>query len=205
MNNNDAIEIAGNFKKKESKKKKQKKKKNSHIKEPPKNFKNKNRTKTKINDESKVIKLSSSEVKVELKLSQKKINGKDSSRNNISILNSNSTHNKKIKMHNKNNKNKSFIYYNDYEFNELSYSEALKADKRTYPQYYFSVLRMRYLLAFTFFSSNDYNSKSIKICLFLFIFSSYFTMNSLFFTDSTMHEIYIDKGSFNFIYQIPQI
>ena len=64
---------------------------------------------------------------------------------------------------------------------------------------------MRYLLAFTFLSNKDYNSKQIKICLFLFIFSSYFTINSLFFTDSTMHEIYIDKGSFNFIYQIPQI
>jgi len=64
---------------------------------------------------------------------------------------------------------------------------------------------MRYLLAFTFFSNNDYNSKSIKICLFLFTFSLYFMTNSLFFTDLTMHKIFIDKGSFNFIYQIPQI
>ena len=81
----------------------------------------------------------------------------------------------------------------------------MKVDKRTYPQYYFSVLRMRYLIVFTFFASNDYNSKSIKICLFLFIFSLYFTINSLFFSDSAMHKIFIDKGNFNFIYQIPQI
>ena len=162
------------------------------MQEPPKESKNK--TETRNNDDSKAIKLNSSDSKVQLKMSQKIINCKDSSHNDISILNSNNT---KIKKHNKN-----FIYDDDYEFNELSYSEALKADKRAYPQYYFSVLRMRYLLVFTF-SSNDYNSKSIKIILFLFIFSLYFTINSLFFRDSTMYKIYIDKRSFNFIYQIP--
>ena len=31
------------------------------------------------------------------------------------------------------------------------------------------------------------------------------TINSLFFTDDTMHKIYEDKGKFNFLYQIPQI
>ena len=164
------------------------------MQEPPKESKNK--TETRNNDDSKAIKLNSSDSKVQLKMSQKIINCKDSSLNDISILNSNNT---KSKKHNKN-----FIYDDDYEFNELSYSEALKADKRAYPQYYFSVLRMRYLLVFTF-SSNDYNSKSIKIILFLFIFSLYFTINSLFFRDSTMYKIYIDKRSFNFIYQIPQI
>jgi len=200
MNNKEVIKsIIGNSKIIVNKKKKEKN--NTNIKEPPKNFKNKKRTKTTINDESKVIKLSSYEVKVQSRLSQKQISGRDSSRNNIYIINSNITKIKKNKIFNK-NKNE---YYNDYEFNELSYSEALKVDKRTYLQYYFSVLRMRYLLAFTFFSNNDYNSKSIKICLFLFTFSLYFMTNSLFFTDLTMHKIFIDKGSFNFIYQIPQI
>ena len=118
----------------------------------------------------------------------------------MSILNSKNTKIKKSKKHNKN-----VIYYNDYEINTLNYKEALKVDKRTFPQYYFSLLRMRYLLVFTFFARNDYNSKSMKICLFLFNFSLYFTVNSLFFSDATMHTIYIDKGSFNFIYQIPQI
>ena len=165
-----------------------------HIQEPPKE--SKNRTEARNNDESKAIKLNSSDSKVQLKISQKIINCKDSSRNDISILNSN---NIKSKNHNKN-----IIYYDDNEFNGLSYSEAFKADRRTYLQYYFSLLRMRYLIVFTF-SNNDYNSKSIKISLFLFIFSLYFTVNTLFFRDSTMHKIYIDKGSFNFIYQIPQI
>ena len=32
-----------------------------------------------------------------------------------------------------------------------------------------------------------------------------YTINALFFNDETMHKIYIDQGSFNFIYQLPQI
>ena len=212
MNNNDIIKTTGNSKIKKGKKankkankriikktnKKKKKKNNSEVKEPPKKYKNRNKTAN--NDDSKAIKLSSSEVKVQLKISKKIINCKDTSHNNMSILNSKNTKIKKSKKHNKN-----FIYYNDYEINTLNYKEALKVDKRTYPQYYFSLLRMRYLLVFTFFARNDYNSKSMKICLFLFNFSLYFTVNSLFFSDATMHTIYIDKGSFNFIYQIPQI
>ena len=41
--------------------------------------------------------------------------------------------------------------------------------------------------------------------MFIFSFSIYFTVNALFFSDSTMHQIYEDSGDFNFIYQIPQI
>ena len=64
---------------------------------------------------------------------------------------------------------------------------------------------MKHLLIFTFYTSNDYNSKIIKISLFLFYFSLYFTTNALFFDDSTIHKIYEDKGAFNFNYQIPKI
>jgi len=209
-NNNNIIITTGNTqirkckkknkkkKKKNNKKKKKKnnKKNNSDIKDPPKKFTKKNRNK--INDDNKAIKLSSSKVK--LNISQKINACKDSNSNNISILNSKKTQRKKRKK-----KIKKFIYYNDFEINELSYADALKVDKRSYPQYYFSVLRMKYLIVFTFCSSKDYNSRVIKISLFLFIFSVYFTINSLFFNDSTINKIFTDKGNFNFIYQIPQI
>ena len=82
---------------------------------------------------------------------------------------------------------------------------ALKLDKRTYFQYYFSLLKMKHLLIFTFYTNNDYNSKSIKIILFLFSFSLNLTVNALFFVDSMVHKIYKDKGKYNFIYQIPNI
>ena len=78
-------------------------------------------------------------------------------------------------------------------------------DKRSYFQYYLSLLKRKQILIFTFYTSNDYNSKEIKICLFFFSFALYFTINALFFNDSTMHKIYEDNGHFNFIYQLPQI
>ena len=80
---------------------------------------------------------------------------------------------------------------------------ALILDKRNYIQYYISLLKKKQLLIFTFYTHNDYNSKIIKICLFFFYFSLYYTVNALFFNDSAMHKIY--EGGFNFKYQIPQI
>ena len=106
---------------------------------------------------------------------------------------------------NKNINDNIVIKYNDYELNSLEYEKAIKIDKRTYIQYYFSLLRYKQQIIFTFFTYNDYNSRSIKICTFLFSFSLYFTVNTLFFNDSTMHKIYEDQGKFNFIYQMPQI
>jgi hypothetical protein len=95
--------------------------------------------------------------------------------------------------------------FNDSELNSLSYRRALKYDKRTYFQYYFSLIKSKQLLFFSFYPNNDYNSKLIKITLFFFSFALYYTVNAFFFNDSTMHKIYEDNGTFNFIYQIPQI
>ena len=89
--------------------------------------------------------------------------------------------------------------------NTLSYLEALKIDKRTYIQYYISLLRSNHLFISAFFSKNDYNSRVIKIFLFFFFFSVNFTVNAFFYNDNTMHKIYKEKGKFNFIYQIPII
>ena len=94
---------------------------------------------------------------------------------------------------------------NDSELNSLSYNEALIIDKRSYFQYYFSLLKTKHLFFFSFYPSKDYNLRIIKIYLFFFSFALFYTVNALFFNDSTMHKIYEDKGTFNFIYQIPQI
>ena len=97
------------------------------------------------------------------------------------------------------------IKLNDYEMNDLSYNSALILDKRGYWELYFSLLRMKHLLIFTFYTSSDYNSKIIKITLFFFSFALFYTINTLFFTDSTMHKFYESQGNFKLIYQIPQI
>ena len=104
----------------------------------------------------------------------------------------------------KTNKNK-INKINDYEINKLTYKKALKIDHRTFKEYYISLLKRKQILIFTFYTKDDYNSKIIKVSLLLFSFALYYTINALFFSDSTMHKIYEDEGTFDFIYQIPQI
>ena len=94
---------------------------------------------------------------------------------------------------------------NDQELNTLTYENALKYDKRTYFQYYKALLRKKQLILFAFFPLNDYNFLSIKISLFLLSFSLFFTMNALFYTDDTMHNIYKENGKYNLSYQIPHL
>jgi len=94
---------------------------------------------------------------------------------------------------------------NDLELNTLEYDKALIYDKRSYFQYYWSLLKKKHLILFTFYPQNDYNLITLKISLFLLGFSLYFTINGFFFSDDSMHKVYIDRGVYNFIYQIPQI
>jgi hypothetical protein len=93
----------------------------------------------------------------------------------------------------------------DHEINTLEYEKAVELDKRTYFQYYISLLKKKHLILFTFLPANDYNLMSLKLSLFLVSFSLYLTINGFFFNDETMHKIYIDNGIYNILYQIPQI
>ena len=102
--------------------------------------------------------------------------------------------------------NKEPLKYNDLELNTFEYKKALLFDKRSFGECYFSLLKMNHLLVFSFYcNEKDYNPQIIKLFLFFFFFAVHFTINALFFNDDTMHKIYIDEGSYNFIYQIPQI
>ena len=99
---------------------------------------------------------------------------------------------------------KLIMKHNDNELNVLEYKEALKYDDRNYIQYYCSLLRTKHLIV-KIIPKNDYNSRIIKIFLCFLNFSLGFTINTLFFSDDTMHKILEDGGEFNFIYQLPQI
>ena len=94
---------------------------------------------------------------------------------------------------------------NDEELNSLDYSIALKIDKKTYFQYYWSLLKKKHLILFIFYPNDYYNLISIKIISFLVSFSLYFTINRFFFNDDTMHKINEDNGNFNLSYQLIQI
>ena len=129
-------------------------------------------------------------------------------KSNYKISKYNTKFNKKIE--NKDNIreiNNDYTYknLNDQELNTLEYEIAIILDKRTYCQYYCSLLKKKHLILFTFYPNNDYNLVTLKICLFLLSFSLYFTINGFFFSDDTMHKIYEDKGAYNILFQIPQI
>ena len=94
---------------------------------------------------------------------------------------------------------------NDQEMNNLKYKDAIKYDKRTYLQYYWSLLKKKQLILFTFFPTNDYNLFSLKISLFIVTFSLYLSVNCLFFDDITMHNIYVNNGRNDIIFRLPSI
>ena len=98
-----------------------------------------------------------------------------------------------------------FEKLNDEEINSLNYAKACIFDKRNFFKYYWSLIKGKNILLFTFFSKNDYNLIHLKICLFLISFSLFLAVNGLFFTDNSMNKIYKDKGIFNFIFQLPKI
>ena len=174
-------------KKRKSKNKKRKKELNmSDIKSNKSNITNKS---NKSNKSSKIINYMK---KVNFPPKKKK---KGRNKKNVSF-----------KENNEDKLNNEVLKYKDNELNSLKYEEALMFDKRSCFEYYFSLLKAKHLLIFSFYIyNNDYNSKVIKIFLFFFTFSIHLTINAMFFNDDTMHDIYIKEGSYNFIYQIPQI
>ena len=138
--------------------------------------------------------------KNKLKSNAKKNVGKE---NNSSLKTVNI--NKMIKSKSIINKVKNIMEYNFEELNNLSYNIALQKDKRTYCQYYISLLKAKHFFIFTFCYNKDYNIKLIKVLFFNFCFSFDFVINLLFFNDSSIHKIYEDEGIFDLIYQLPHI
>ena len=105
----------------------------------------------------------------------------------------------------KNNNKKKQDINDDEELNILTYEEALIYDKREFREYYCSLLMKKDLIFFSFLSKNNYNLKVIKIGLFVFSISVYITVNSFFFRDSNIHQIYNDNGIYDIIFQLPPI
>jgi hypothetical protein len=100
---------------------------------------------------------------------------------------------------------KKILKQKSFELNSLDYKDGINLDQRNFCQYYGSLLKYNHPLFFSFAPYNDYNSKIIKLFLFFFSFCLDLSINALFFTDDAMHKIHQDKGTFDFLYQIPQI
>jgi len=93
----------------------------------------------------------------------------------------------------------------DFELNDLPYEEAVKLDQRTWFKTYISLLKREHLIIFTFFVCHDYNMFVVKMSRFIFLLATDMAMNVFFFSDVTMHKIFLDYGKYNFVQQIPQV
>jgi len=93
----------------------------------------------------------------------------------------------------------------DFELNDLEYLEAIELDKRQFAEVYWSILKREHIILFTFFSCNDYNIIYIKLARFIFLIATDMAMNVIFFSDDSMHKIYLNYGKYDFVQQIPQI
>jgi ABC-type multidrug transport system fused ATPase/permease subunit len=99
-------------------------------------------------------------------------------------------------------------FYENFTHEQLltaSFSKASEKDKRNYIQTYWSLLKMKQLFIFTFYTYTDYNLRIVKIALFILFVSFYFAFTALFFNDSIMREIYTYKGNTNAAVHIPNI
>jgi hypothetical protein len=110
---------------------------------------------------------------------------------------------KKEQLKNKNKKN--IINFNDYELNSMDYEDAIKYDRRSYCEYYISLLKRKHPLLFGFCPFKDYNSIIIKSCIFFLSFGIYYAINFVFFNENMIHEIYEDGGKYNILYFLPII
>ena len=95
--------------------------------------------------------------------------------------------------------------YSDYELYQLDYEQAIKLDKRSLCQLYCSILNREHLIVFTFFNCDDYNLLSVKVSRFIFLIVGDMALNVFFFSDESMHKLFLTYGKYDFIQQIPQI
>ena len=103
------------------------------------------------------------------------------------------------------NKKTNLHKYNEFELDDLEYSDARKYDKRTFFDIYCCFVKREHLYVFTLIYWKDLNLISAKLSLLVFSISLDMTTNLFFFNDDSMHKIYLDYGKYNFISQIPQI
>ena len=97
------------------------------------------------------------------------------------------------------------VVLKDSQLNFAPFKKAFNDDKRTFIQYYWSLLKMKQICIFTFYTSEDFILRSTKIALFILFVAFYFAFTALFFNDSIMRSIYVYKGNTSAAVHIPNI
>jgi hypothetical protein len=147
-----------------------------------------------------------------LKTSISKLNSKSDLKSSCKLrkskkytLTENSKIEKLIAFQNKVKSNFKYEELNVYELNTLSYEKALQIDKRTFFEYYISLIKTNNIVIFAFCPLKDYNIRIIKICLFFIFLVNHFALNTFFFTKELIHKIYEDGGKYNLSFAFPII
>ena len=96
---------------------------------------------------------------------------------------------------------KNFEEKKDYDL--YDYSTASEKDTRDCYELFISITGKKQIYIFAF--TNDDYIRILKISLLVFSLINYYTTNVFFFNDKVIHQIYLDKGSYNFSYQIKYI
>ena len=90
--------------------------------------------------------------------------------------------------------------FTDFEMNTFTYKEAIGVDMRTFCQIYLSFVKYYHPFLFICYQAKDYNSIYIKLSLIFISISLHYFVNSLFISNSLLHEIYetasVDIGKF---------
>ena len=127
-------------------------------------------------------------------------------KNPLTSLNTNAINNSNINnILEDNSKNKIKIEFTNVELNLLNYKDALQYDKRTFCQYYISLLRKKHPITFAFCPIKDYNSMIIKSSLFSLSFAIYYAINYFFFNEEMIHKLYENGGKYDVMYFLQKI
>ena len=89
------------------------------------------------------------------------------------------------------------IVYIDYELNTFYYNYAIIYDKKICSEYYFSLIKEKNLIIFSFFPRKDYNSIIIKSSIFGLSFSIHYAINFL--IDIFIWKKYFSSETANFL------
>jgi hypothetical protein len=100
---------------------------------------------------------------------------------------------------------KEYGEFTDNELNNLSFSDAVVLDKRSFFQIYFSLIKTKQILLFALGCKNDFNPRSMKISFMFSIFAIFLTCNTIFISDLTLHNLYISEGKIDIFSNIPKI
>ena len=97
------------------------------------------------------------------------------------------------------------IAYEDDQLNLSPFDDIKHLDKRSFLATYWSFLKFKQTIIFTFYTKSDGILRSTKIALFITFVAFYMAFTALFFNDSIMRAIYIYKGSPGAAVHIPNI